>query len=652
LINNHEICHEVVMNNEYDVIIMGGGPAGSTLGAILGRRTALKVGLFEKEFHPREHIGESLASTVIPILSYSGVLPKLLQSDFYSGPKPGGYYAWDPGYEDPWVVIFNQAMYDELGVLNFSMHVNRSEFDKLLLDHARDLGVDVHEGMTVIGVERIGNRTNVQFEDGSEASCKIFVEASGRRTSIMGIKRQFLSDYKNIAIWNHFLGSKPAQEAHGKWNIYRAGRSRIPGIKGEQWIPIANFAFEDGWFWYIPVPKIVMGKRTLTHSIGLVTDPRILATSPEKRYTEMDVFLARAKQIPLLCDLIAGAQPISDKVLTATNYSMISDILCNYDEGWILLGDSAFFNDPLFSNGVAFAVTGAATVSFMIEATLHSSLSEQSKRDLWYDYQQRTRTIALTISVCVDQWYHGIARKNPDSIFWQGRRGPTPDADLRHKTFYHLGNAELIGLVEYDYTGDRQRWVDTLKDLWPSLSGQQHFFKQFWKPRSPQEPTMRLKDPLDGLKASDPRRDMLRLKDRNGNELAPETIVTLHPNVAVRASVLLGQFLVRDMTPPEYWIDPLKNASIVDSVTPYYNCERFYFIDCPDEVEVPFLDEYEDGAALYSLLREAYHSYDELKQLVSSKQRSLMGRLLNAGMLLIDKPSSTTEQNNSMKIRS
>ena len=65
------------MNNEYDVIIMGGGPAGSTLGAILARRTTLKVGLFEKEFFPREHIGESLASTVIPTVaccpSYSNV---------------------------------------------------------------------------------------------------------------------------------------------------------------------------------------------------------------------------------------------------------------------------------------------------------------------------------------------------------------------------------------------------------------------------------------------------------------------------------------------------------------------------------------------------------------------------------------------------
>src|SRR5262245_49424141 len=124
------------MEADYDVVIMGGGPAGATLGAILAKRTSLKVGLFEKEFFPRERIGESLSATVLPVLSYSGVLPKVLASDFYSAPKPGGFFAWDPGFEDPWVAFFNQPMYEQHGVLNFSIHVNRSEFDELLLDHA------------------------------------------------------------------------------------------------------------------------------------------------------------------------------------------------------------------------------------------------------------------------------------------------------------------------------------------------------------------------------------------------------------------------------------------------------------------------------------------------------------------------------------
>jgi 2-polyprenyl-6-methoxyphenol hydroxylase-like FAD-dependent oxidoreductase len=624
------------MPEKYDVIIIGGGPAGATLGAILGRHTALKVGLFEQEFFPREHIGESLISVLVPVLTYSGVLPKLLQSDCYIGPKPGGMFAWDPGHEDPWCLTFNNEVYEQLGIINFSVHVNRSEFDKLLLDHAREMGVEVREGVSVAGVERDGQWTRVRLDDGSQATCRILVEASGRVTSVTGIKKQFLSDYKNIAIWNHFVGGKAAGDLPGDWNIFRSKRSRIDGLNGEEWSPIACFACDDGWFWYIPVPKMVMGKRVRTHSVGLVTDPKILATSPEKRYTDMDVFLAKVRQVPLLCDLMADARAISDKVLTTTNYSMISDRICDYDQKWILLGDAAFFVDPLFSTGVALALLNAATVSFLITATLDPSLPEQSKRDLWYDYQQRMHTSALTLSICVDQWYHGIARKNPGSIYWRSRRGEVPTVDLRYKTFHMLGNAEVTNPAEYDYTGDRRRWIEALTHFSPSTQMDFHFMKKFWQTRSPQEADLRKVNPLDGLRASDPHPDALILRAEDGRELAPETKIALRPDVAARPSLLLGQVDVRKMVPPEYWQDPLKHAGMIASFPPYYECLRFHFKDRPDEVEVPYLEDFEDGQQVLEALQGEGRSYGELKQLIGPGQRSLVGRLQNAGMLVIE----------------
>jgi len=615
---------------DYDVIIMGGGPSGATLAAILARHTSLKVGLFEQEFFPREHIGESLISTLIPVLSYSGALPKLLRSDIYSGPKPGGIFAWNPGNEDPWCFTFSDRMYEELGILNFAIHVNRSEFDKLLLDHARDIGVDVHEGVAVAEVDASMDGVRVRLDDGSEATCRIFVESSGRTTSITGTKKKFLSDYKNIAIWNHFVGGKQAQDLPGEWNIFHGKRSQILGFKSEEWAPIGNFACDDGWFWYIPVPKMVMGERVLTHSVGLVTDPKILSTSPEKRYTDMNVFVEKIRQIPLLRDLMADAQPVSDKVLTATNYSMVSDVICNYDEKWIMLGDAAFFVDPLFSTGVGLAITNAASVSFLINATLNSSLPEQHKRDLWYDYQQRLRTAALTLSICVDQWYHAIARKNPDSTYWKSRRGEVPSMDLRDKTFFFVGNGQTTSMAEYDYTGDRQRWIEALKNVAPSVPSRLGASRRSWGPRS-----SHLKNPLDGLKASDPRSDTLVMNAADGAELPVRAAVAINPNVLVRPSVLLGQMQALRVAPPPYWVDPLGNEGLLASVPQYLDCQRFYFEDRPDDVEVPFLEEQENGLALYALLGGEGRIYGELKQFVTAEQRSLLGRLHNAGMLVI-----------------
>jgi flavin-dependent dehydrogenase len=615
---------------------MGGGPAGSTLAAILARHTALKVALFEQEFFPREHIGESLISTVIPVLSYSGALTKVLASDCYSGPKPGGIFAWNPGKEDPWCFTFSDRMYEELGVLCFAIHVNRSEFDQILLEHARSLGAAVFEGASVVGVQSSEEGTTVQLEDGREVSCRIFVEASGRTTSITGTRKQFLSDYKNIAIWNHFVGCKSPGDLPGDWNIFQGQRSSIPGLHRDEWVPIGNFACEDGWFWFIPVPKIVMGKRELTYSIGLVTDPRILATTPEKRYTDMANFVAKMREVPLLRDLVAEAEPVSDKVLTATNYSMISDVICDYDEKWILLGDAAFFVDPLFSTGVGLAITNAASVSFLIRATLDEQLPEEFKKDLWYDYQQRMRTMALTLSICVDQWYHAIARKNPQSIYWKSRRGEVPLVDLREKTFYFVGNGQTTRMAEYDYTGSRERWIEALKHVAPSGPSRLARLRRSWEPGSHKQAS--LKEPDEGLGASDPLSGTLVIHNPDGSELSLADKIAIKDHVVLRPSMLLGQMQALWVAPPEFWREPLEYGDTLLSIPPYLECIRFIFRGGQDNVQVPFIDEQEHGLALYELLTGEGKSYGELKTLLGSEQRSLLGRLHNAGMLAVKSP--------------
>jgi hypothetical protein len=288
----------------YDIVIMGGGPAGASLGARLVRGTDLKVAIFEEARFPREHIGESFASPVIPCLQESGALPKVLASNCYVR-KFGGYYYWDA--VAPTVAFFRHRLWQQDGYHRWSLHVNRAEFDQILLEHARDSGVKVYEGARVETVTRCDHMSQVRINNGQEVLCHVFVDASGRRNHVNpGNRHAWLSSYRNIAIWGHFIGGKPAQSLPGDWNIFRE----------QNLSPIGCFAFSDGWIWYIPVPQSIQGRKMLTHSIGIVTDPSILQ-KPGRRLTQMNTFLQALKQIPLLKDLIIDIRPVYPALHTA-----------------------------------------------------------------------------------------------------------------------------------------------------------------------------------------------------------------------------------------------------------------------------------------------------------------------------------------------
>ena len=131
---------------DYDVVIMGGGPAGSTLAALLAGKHGRRVAVFEKEQFPREHIGESFAHPLIPVLEESGALAKVLASDCWVK-KYGGIFRWDAA--NPSTAFFDHANWLGDGVHRWAMHVDRAEFDDILLRHAADCGAEVFEQSTV-----------------------------------------------------------------------------------------------------------------------------------------------------------------------------------------------------------------------------------------------------------------------------------------------------------------------------------------------------------------------------------------------------------------------------------------------------------------------------------------------------------------------
>ncbi|MEU5847927.1 NAD(P)/FAD-dependent oxidoreductase [Saccharopolyspora shandongensis] len=424
-------------------MIMGGGPAGSTLGALLAKTTDLRIAILEREHFPREHIGESFAHLLIPILEQSGALPKVLASDCWVK-KYGGIFNWDP--DKPDVAFFEHFSWLDDGVHRWAMHVNRSEFDHILLDHAASLGVDVFQGARVHDMNSDERGCDVTLTSGTTLRCGYFVDSSGRRNSIATKeKRAWLSQYRNIAIWQHYTGCDSAQHLDYDWNIF----------KKDNLSPVGCFAFEHGWCWFIPVPKVIDGRRTLTHSIGIVTSPELLKDEGIN-LTDPDTFLRVVRDVPLLRELVRNAQPVSDKMHTATNYSMINREFANYDDRWMLVGDSAYFVDPLFSSGVGFACAHASGAALLLKTTFDPTIPESQKRDLWRDYDKGWRAMAETYSLSIDQWYHAISKRNPDSIYWR-TRGNEIDLNLRQDTFQALLSTGMsLGLLQILTHGTRK----------------------------------------------------------------------------------------------------------------------------------------------------------------------------------------------------
>jgi flavin-dependent dehydrogenase len=577
---------------DYDVIIMGGGPAGSTLGALLTKRTNLSVAIFEKEKMPREHIGESFAHQMVPVLQESGALEKVLATDCWVK-KFGGIFNWG---ETPMVAFFDHQNMLQDGVHRFAMHVNRAEFDQILLEHAASLGVSVFEETAVNQLTADQTGCTVSLKNGKTVRGAYFVDASGRRNSIAAKeKRQWLSGYRNIAIWQHFVGGKPAQELAGDWNIFRE-----PNLS-----PIGCFAFQDGWCWYIPVPRIIDGKRVRTHSVGIVTIPEILKQDGCD-FTDQATFVETVKKVPYLCDLLDEAEPVDEKMLTATNYSMINNRFADLDERWILVGDASYFVDPLFSSGVAFATNQAASAALLLEQTLTAGLDDQAKRDIWRDYDEGWHGMAETFALSIDQWYHALGRSNPDSVYWR-HRGFGPDLEIHERTFNVLLNTSVTPNLMQVITG-----------------------------ASPQ------------ALAAGP---LTRAIDRaEPAPLAADVPLRLAPGVVVRETIALDVPGFKAFTPEppfddhvdedarksfaHYWADPVANGDTVVSPTAApVQAYRFAFAGQTEGNEVRGLAR-EGTEELLSLLQEGTTTEQQLTEKLTPAQLQLFKRLSKAGMVV------------------
>jgi halogenation protein CepH len=410
-----------------DVAVIGGGPAGSVAASLLAD-AGHRVLVLERERFPRYHIGESLLSATLPILDAIGATPAIERHGFLR--KPGGTFLWGRQRE-PWSFWFRE----DPGGRPHAYQVVRAEFDQILLENARAHGAQVYEEHAVTAVEGDGPALVLHVRNAHGQSFQVtprfVVDASGQ-TALMGRARdlrRFDEFFKNLAIFGYFRGAV-----------------RLPGELANH---ILSAAFDDGWFWYIPLHDGTM-------SVGAVVDTRrwhaVAEADPEQTYR----------------GLIARCPAIAERLATATLVSPIR-IIRDYSytsthfggPGYLLAGDAACFIDPVFSTGVHLACLAGFLGARAVDATLSGTLAEDEARARYEAaYRGAFERYLRFLYFFYDH------NEDPDSYFWTARRvlAHAPDELSVRETFVRLisGNGDWDA-AETLLAREHARWADGIR---------------------------------------------------------------------------------------------------------------------------------------------------------------------------------------------
>jgi len=304
---------------DFDLVVIGGGPGGSTAAA-LARQRGLRVMVAEKEQFPRFHIGESLLPMGNKILRETGFWPKLADAGFV--PKFGATFYLSNGRATK-DISFSQSLARD--VEEYTYQVERSKFDAMLLEHARELGAEVrlqHRVSAIIS-QPDGHKVQIESAAGTTTvSARWVIDASGRESGDLTPQKRIFepsTQPKRVAIYSHFTGV-----------------ARPPGRTGGDTVAVR---WDHGWFWLIPIGA------QLT-SIGLVTTTEALR---ESGLAPEGYFLQTVERSSKLRELLSGSVPTMPYRVTS-DYSYFRKNLAS--DRMFLIGDAAGFFDPIFSSGV------------------------------------------------------------------------------------------------------------------------------------------------------------------------------------------------------------------------------------------------------------------------------------------------------------
>jgi flavin-dependent dehydrogenase len=326
-----------------DVLVIGGGPAGSTVSSLLAEQ-GHKVVLLEKAHHPRFHIGESLLPANLPLFEKMGIAGEIRAIGML---KPGAEFV-SPHHNWTQTFHFSDA-WDKS--MPHAYQVKRAEFDEILIRHAARKGAEVHEGTKVTAVDFLpegGASVCAHSDKGREQQwrARFVVDASGRDTFLANRfkTKQRNPRHNSSAVYGHFNGAR-RNDGRDEGNI-------------------TIFWFEHGWFWFIPLNEEAT-------SVGMVTWPYHMKTRGQRSVQQF--LMDNIATCPELTERLESAFLVN-KVEATGNFSYVSQN--NHGANYLLLGDAYAFIDPVFSSGVWLAmnsaVIGAETVNTCLRQPAHA----------------------------------------------------------------------------------------------------------------------------------------------------------------------------------------------------------------------------------------------------------------------------------------
>ncbi|MEO6847311.1 MAG: NAD(P)/FAD-dependent oxidoreductase [Chthoniobacterales bacterium] len=356
------------MNADYDVAIIGGGPAGSTAATLLAKKNR-RVIVLEREKFPRFHIGESLLPFTMSAFDRLGVRKKLDAAGFVvkwgaeiisgCGEREVKFYFKD-GFRPPCPTAFQ---------------VTRSEFDKILLDHASTVGAEVSEETIVqsvdFGSDYVTLSAKKEAADPFTIQARYLLDCSGRNSLVgthFDLKRSY-PGLKKFAVYAHYE------------NVF------LPeGIDGTLTRMVRS---KDKWFWMIPLSRTKV-------SIGLVMDTaafRDLKLKPE------EVLEQSIQEQPKVRERMQHAHLVS-KVYASSDYSYRNHRL--HGDRWLLAGDAAGFIDPVFSSGIFIAVLSGEKTADILDRAL---TDEKCASRLFSQYTRSLNRVMDLYLHFVQGWY-------------------------------------------------------------------------------------------------------------------------------------------------------------------------------------------------------------------------------------------------------